>query len=94
MSYKTTQSECGREPFGFDWTGLYTRYNLDPLVDLITASTWTVTGGTKGPEFIETPRTSVFLEGGTVGVPMIAKNEIEIAGGAYRDCRTIHIEVF
>ncbi|MCH9837687.1 hypothetical protein K0U83_18640 [bacterium] len=94
MSFKTSQSECGREPFGFDWTGFYTRHGLDTETNLITSSTWTVTGGTKGTEFIDTPRTSVFLEGGTVGVDMVAENEIEIDGGTYKDCRKIIIEVF
>lgn len=94
MSIQATKSECGLEPFTLDWTELFTRHGLDPNVDLITTSTWDVTGGTKGSDFIATPDTTVVLSGGTIGGSIQAKNTIEINGGAYRDCRTLSVSIF
>lgn len=91
---KTSQSDGGKEPFFLDWTDFYTRHGLDPAVDLITASTWVVTGGVKGVEFIDTPETGVFISGGVAGSEILAKNTIEIGGGTYADSRTLKIEVF
>lgn len=95
MSIKATMADCATEPFFLVWDAFYARHGLDPAVDLITSSTWVVTGATKGVEFIATPDTGLFLTptvgtGGTV----LAENIIEVAGGTYRDCRTLRIEVF
>lgn len=95
MTYRTKMSEHAREPFVIDWTEFYVRHELDPLVDTITSSVWVVTNATAEDEFLATPKTALFVEP-TVGVGQFitAENRIEINGGAYKDCRTLRIEVF
>jgi hypothetical protein len=93
MSLKTTKPACSVEPFTLDYAPFYSRHGLDPLVDLITSSVWEVIGGAKGAEGVATPKTSVFLDGGTVGSLLIAKNTIQINGGTYQTCGTLHIRV-
>lgn len=94
MTITATMADCGKEPFFLDWTEFYERHGLDPLVDLITSSVWTVTGGTGGTQFLSTPNTGIFLSGGTPGTPILAENTIQINGGTYQDCRTLRVEVF
>ena len=93
MSLKTTKPDCSVEPFTLDYTPFYEVHGLDVGTDLITSSVWVVTGGSKGAEGFTTPKTSVFLSGGTVGTPLVAKNTIEINGGTYKTCATLYIEV-
>lgn len=90
---KTQKQSCSKELFGLDWSDFFTKNGLDPLVDAITSSTWTLTSGTKGSEFVATPETSLFIEGGSPGTTINAENTVEVNGGAYRDCRTLFIEV-
>ena len=92
---KASMADCAKEPFFLDWAEFYTRHGLDTAVDLITSCVWTVTGATKGTEFIDTPAVGVFLEPTvSAGEYVIAEAVIQINGGAYRDCRTLSIEVF
>ncbi len=90
----TKKAECSTEPFTLDWTDFYARHNIDSSLKLITSSTWTVTDGTKGAEYIATPQTTLTIIGGTPGVTLVAENTIEINGGEFRDCRKLYIEVF
>ena len=94
MTIKTKMSECGREPFTIDWSEFFTRHGLTVGTDTITASAWVVTGGTKLSDSIIGADTPVFIEAVSAGQTVFAKNTIEINGGAYRDCRTLAIEVF
>lgn len=92
---KTTASECSIEPYTFDHSALYARLGLDTVTDLITSSTWVVTGNaTLGANGIDTPQTSTFLTvTGVVGDLIVLKNTIEIDGAIYRDCKKLYITV-
>lgn len=95
MTIKTAMADCATEPFFLEWDEFYARHGLDPATDLITSSVWTVTGATKGVEFIDTPDTGVFLTPTVAaGQTILAENVIQINGGVYQDCRTLRIEVF
>lgn len=93
MSLTTSMQVCAKEPFTLDWSDFYQVHGLDPATDPITSSTWEVTNGTKGAEFINGAEVSVFISGGAIGKTILAKNTIEIQNGIYRDCRTIYIGV-
>lgn len=90
---KTEKESCSKEVFGLDWTAFFEANGLTVGTDTITSSTWTLTDGTLGLEFIDGAETTVFVEGGTPGVTAVLENIIEINGGTYRDCRKIYIEV-
>ena len=89
----TTKFACGKEPFTLEWASFFTLHGLDPQANPITSSTWEVTGGVKGNEFIDGADTAVFLSGGTVGTLLVAKNTIQVDGGTYQDCRTLYVEI-
>ena len=91
---RTQRADCAFGPITFDWTDAYVRLGLDPGVDLITSSTWELTGsGSLGAESIATPETTVYVDGGTAGEVMVLENTIEIANGTARDCQKLYIEV-
>ena len=91
----TTKQSCATEPFTFDWQAFYTRHGLDPLVDLITSSVWSVEAGTVtlGAESITTPLASAYISGGVRGENAAIENTIEINGGTYRDCQTLYMSI-
>ncbi len=89
----TQKMACSREPFTVDWSNFYEKFNIDVAIKPITSSVWHLSDGVKGAEFVSSALVTVFIDGGTPGVVLTAKNTIEINGGEYRDCRTIYIEV-
>ena len=93
MSIKTSKPSCSIEPFTLDYAPFYDTHGLDINTDLITSSVWVVTGGTGGFESFVTPKTTIVLSDGAVGVQMVAKNVIEINGGAFKTCATLFIDV-
>ena len=94
MPYYTQKQACAREPFTLDWATFFEVHGLDVLTDSITSSVWNVTGGDLLNSSIDGVFTTVLLEGGVLGTPILAENTVEINGGSqYRDCRTLRIEV-
>jgi len=90
---QTSKTSGSREPFELDWTGFYKEFNLDLETDLITSSVWSLSSGTAGPDYVTTPKTKIFIEGGVIGQTIVAQNNIEIRNGEYKDSRKIFIEV-
>ena len=93
MSNWTTMRACAKEPFFLTWSDFYAKHGLSTATDTITASVWTVTGGTGGVEFLDGNRTGLFLSGGTPGGEIVAKNVIEINGGQYIACDYINVGI-
>ena len=52
MSNWTTMRACAKEPFFLTWSDFYAKHGLSTATDTITASVWTVTGGTPGGEIV------------------------------------------
>lgn len=91
---KTSMPDCGVEPFTLDYTDFYDEHELDVGTDLITSSTWVVTNGTGSGDFVNTPKTTITLSGATLGITIVAKNTIEINGGALKTCATLYVDIF
>ena len=91
---KTAKQECSKEPFTFDWASFFELIELDPTVTPITSSVWELTGDLVSlGEDTTGANATILLGGGVAGTTAQAMNTIEVAGGRYRDCRTLYIDV-
>ena len=90
---RTHKRSCSREPFTFDWRDFFSEIGIDVVLNPITSSTWILSDGTLGPENVIGSKSTAIVDGGTPGDIIELKNIIEINGGEYRDCATLHIEV-
>ena len=90
----TSKKACSKEPFTLDWSDFFELVGLDPQIDTISSSVWAVTGGAVSDlEGVNGPKTTILLSGGTKGTPATITNTIELSGGTYKDCRTIHLTI-
>lgn len=90
----TSKKDCSKEPFTLDWSDFFELVGLDPLADTISSSVWALTGGVvSNLEDTDGAKTTILLSGGVKGTPATITNTIELAGGTYKDSRTIHLTI-